>query len=112
MPRAKAHGRAGTAELVESGSNHMGHEPAGVLLVEQLCVYLELRAGSEIGASGGGPGQDGRARGVLAAQAGDGQGSSRLRLRGRGTSLCLIRKYLDWELRPTRHWPKLPQAAA
>lgn len=50
--------------------------------------------------------------GCWVAQPGDGQGSSRFRLRGRGTSPCLIRMYLDWELRPTRHWPMLPQTAA
>ncbi|KAG6360052.1 hypothetical protein INS49_011108 [Diaporthe citri] len=61
-------GRAETAELVESGSNHMGQEPVGVPLVELLPMYLELRAGSEIGASGGGPEHGGSVEGVLVAQ--------------------------------------------
>ncbi|KAL2290209.1 hypothetical protein FJTKL_00679 [Diaporthe vaccinii] len=63
-------GRAEAAELVESGSNHMGQEPVGVPLVELLPMYLELRAGNEIGASGGGPEQGGRMKGVLLAQPG------------------------------------------
>ena len=55
-------------------SNHMGQEPVGVLGVELLAKYRQLRAGSEIGASGGGPEQNEREEGVLAAQPGDGQG--------------------------------------
>lgn len=66
------------------GSNHMDRNRPWYLWWSSFACTYSFRAGSEIGASGGGPEQDGREQDVLVAQPGEGAGVKQVAAAGPG----------------------------